>query len=89
MSSDYIEKRKNGVGDPLGVQLSKKDTRKIQTSLAWKEIIDDPQYSTVEKRILQEMSIIMALPILAKSQEDVKLVRSKLFSIKIFRESGW
>lgn len=42
MSNDYIEKRKNGNGEPLGVSLSKKDTRKIQTSLAWKEIIDDP-----------------------------------------------
>lgn len=69
------------MGEPLGKELSLKDTRRIKSSLAWKEIIEgDSNFSQIEKRILHEMAIVTALPLLVKSQEDIKIVRRNVLS---------
>eukprot|EP00347_Sterkiella_histriomuscorum_P009452 403341162 len=81
LCNEYIEKRKNNSKiESLGELLSKKDTRKIQKSLAWKEIIEEQGQNNVEKRILHEMSQLMSLPILSKSPEDIKILRKTVLT---------
>lgn len=78
LSDQYIEKRKQGIGEHLGFEMSQKDRRSIKTSLGWKQVIDDPQFNNVERKILQEMSVVMALPMLSKSPEDIKIIRKNV-----------
>jgi len=63
---------------PLGQSLQKRDTRIMKTTLGWKDIMEDPNYTPIERRILNEMAHQLSLQILCKSSEDIRILRKTI-----------